>query len=100
MHFQNMKFSFFCLYCRSASELKNGTSNLNQINGYSSRNTNLVGNSSRTFARNTQSQQYHTFKSPHHQQPELQLSPEMRQIEDNVIRLPRGPGGPGFMLKR
>lgn len=80
---------------------KNGTINVNQTNGCSNGITNLVGNSPRAFVRNSQSQQYQTYQqSSQHHQPIFQLTPEMRRIEENVIRLPRGPGGPGFMLKR
>lgn len=86
---------------------KNGTTNHNNINGYSNRNTanqtNPVGNSSRAFVRTAQPQQYHSYQPSHHlqQQPIFQISPEIRRVDENVIRLPRGPDGTtGFMLKR
>lgn len=67
---------------------------MNQINS--------VGNSSRVV-RTPQPQQYHSYQPSHslHQQPTFQISPEMRRVDENVIRLPRGPdGSTGFMLKR
>lgn len=76
------------------------------MNGYSNRNLiNSVGNSSRAFVRNSQPQLYHSYQPSHHilqqQQHTFQISPEMRRIDENVIRLPRGPDGTtGFMLKR
>lgn len=95
---------------------KNGVSNLSNINGIgsnSNRNmysqtTSLAGNSSRGFIRNSQPQpqpqQYQSYQPSHQQQqqlPPFQLPPEMRRIDDNVIRLPRGPDGTtGFMFKR
>lgn len=59
------------------------------------------------FVRNSQPQLYHSYQPSHHlqqqqqQQLTIQISPEMRRIDENVIRLPRGPDGTtGFMLKR
>lgn len=76
---------------------RNGLPNVNNTNGYSSQ-INSIGNTSRAFV---------TTRSPLYQQQQLQqqsshqLAPEMRRIDDNVIRLPRGPDGTaGFMLKR
>lgn len=90
---------------------KNGTSNINIVNGFSNRNvsnqTNSVGNPPRPNIRNSHPQQYHSYQTLHFQQQQLQQpsfqvqAPEMRRIDDNVIRLPRGPDGTaGFMLKR
>lgn len=66
--------------------------------------TNSVGNPSRAFVRNSQPQQYHSYQPSHQQiqqQPTFQISPEMRRVDENIIRLPRGPDGTtGFMLKR
>lgn len=64
-----------------------------------------MGNPSRAYSRNPQSQtQQYQYQSSHvqqYQQPPLQVAPEIRRIDDNVIRLPRGPDGTtGFMLKR
>lgn len=80
-----------------------GILNGNIVNGYSIRNvlnpTNSMGNPSRANIRNFQPQQYHTFQQQ--QQPSFQIAPEMRRIDDNVIRLPRGPdGSTGFIFKR
>lgn len=64
--------------------------------------TNSVGNP--VTRRNPQPPQYHTYQPSNHlqQQPTFQISPEIRRIDENVIRLPRGPvpGSTGFMLKR
>lgn len=73
---------------------------MNQINS--------VGNSSRVnYVRNPVHQQYPTYQPSHHhqslphQQHAFPIPPEMRRIDENVIRLPRGPDGTtGFMLKR
>lgn len=76
--------------------------NQNIVNGYSNRTP--VGTSSGAIIRNQhQIQQYNSYQPSHHQQQQIafQISPEMRRIDENVIRLPRGPDGTsGFMLKR
>lgn len=90
---------------------RNGSSNsnTNAVNGYANRNvlnnTNPVANPLRTqYARNQQhTQQYPSYQPSQYpyQQPAFQPLPEMRRIDDNVIRLPHGPDGTtGFMLKR
>lgn len=66
---------------------KNEMPNVSNTNGYSSQ-IGSAGNSSRAYAIRSQ-------------QSSFQATPEMRRIDDNVIRLPRGPDGTaGFMLKR
>lgn len=82
---------------------RNGTTNTNNMpinNGYSNR-TLINHSTARTYARNHQSSQ-HPYQQQ--QQPAFQPPPpppEMRRIDDNVIRLPRGPDGTsGFILKR
>lgn len=68
-------------------------SNISNTNGYSSP-INSVGSSSRAYATRSNQQQQQ-------QQLSFQAVPELRRIDDNVIRLPRGPDGTtGFMLKR
>lgn len=53
-----------------------------------------MGSSSRAYATRSNQQQQQ-------QQLSFQAVPELRRIDDNVIRLPRGPDGTtGFMLKR
>lgn len=75
---------------------KNGMPNVSNTNGYSSQ-INSAGSSSRSYATrslNLQQQQQQ-------QKSSYQSVPELRRIDDNVIRLPRGPDGTtGFMLKR
>lgn len=74
---------------------KNGMPNVSNTNGYSTQ-INTAGTSSRPYATrslNLQQQQQ--------QKLSYQSVPELRRIDDNVIRLPRGPDGTtGFMLKR
>lgn len=71
--------------------------------------TSPVGNSSRSFPpRLNYSSQQQNYSNLHQQSTpspsqynQYQIPPEMRRIDENVIRLPRGPdGSTGFMLKR
>lgn len=73
---------------------KNGMLNVSTTNGYSHQ-MNSVGSSSRTYVNRSP----HNLQQQSHQ-PSFQAVPELRRIDDNVIRLPKGPSGPGFMLKR
>lgn len=93
---------------------KNGISTPSQTNGFSCRNGALpLGNSVRPFNRNyppppppapSQPQYPNNFPSPAQQlqqQIAYAMAPELRRIDETVIRLPRGPdGSTGFMLKR
>lgn len=79
---------------------KNGMPNVNSTNGYSSPNS--IGNPSRAYVtRSPHYQPSHFQQQQQQQQISFQAVPELRRIDDNVIRLPRGPDGTtGFMLKR
>lgn len=93
---------------------KNGIFNQNNTNGYTNRN-NLSNHSSPVA--NTSRQQYIRSYQPNqlqylphqyqltsqlyqHQPNVFQMQHDMQRIDENVIRLPRGPEGPGFMFKR
>lgn len=81
---------------------KNGMPNVNNTNGYSNQ-INSAGSSSRPYASRSLHYQPSNFQQQQQQQQQLsyQSVPELRRIDDNVIRLPRGPDGTtGFMLKR
>lgn len=91
-----MLIDFNFIFPRESANFKNGTTN-----GFSNTDN---SNTNRTFIpRNNSNQSMNqTARSygRNHSSPN-QPSPELRRIEDNVIRLPRGPdGSAGFMLKR
>lgn len=98
---------FGSIFFRTNSSIpeRNGIPVINNVNGYLNRNIpnqiNSVGNPSRANVRSSHPQQYHSYPSIQQQHPSYQLASDARRIDDNVIRLPRGPDGTtGFMLKR
>lgn len=91
----NGKVNGFSDYSNISSSTNSSSSSLSSTGGNAgngngkpnSRNFNAINNgaSSKTFIRNYQ----------------LPQQPEIRRIDENVIRLPRGPDGTsGFLLKR